>query len=117
MLAARSTDAVLRSPPVTSLASPEIAPGIRSGRDSRGRRARLNAFDARANRALKWLAFAGGALVFLTMFLIAFKVIQGAALAFDKSGFGFMTHSTWIPSAGEFYASTYIYGTLVTSLV
>ncbi len=114
MLPSPGTEARLRSPPVSSLASPPQLPRLSP---ARRQRARLNALDARANSALKWLAFAGGALVFITMFLIAYKVIEGAALAFGKSGFGFMVHSTWIASAGVFYASTYIYGTLVTSVV
>ncbi|HWE60026.1 MAG TPA: phosphate ABC transporter permease subunit PstC [Solirubrobacteraceae bacterium] len=73
--------------------------------------------DARANRTLKWLAFAGGALVFLTMFAIAYKVIEGATMAFDKYGLSFMTHMSWNASAGTFHASSFIYGSVVTSVV
>ena len=117
MLPSPGKEAVLRSPPVSSLASPDVTPEISHARSQRTRRAKLNLLDARANRALRWLAFAGGALVFITMFAIAYQVIVGAASAFNKYGFSFMVHSTWIPSAGEFYASTYIYGSLVTSIV
>lgn len=102
---------------MSSLSSPDLSPEISPVRSRNTPRAKLNLLDARANRALKWLAFAGGALVFVTMFVIAYQVIEGAASAFNRYGFGFMVHSTWIASAGKFYASTYIYGTVVTSVV
>ncbi len=92
---------------------PPVSPAAGAG----ARRTRLNAFDRRANRALKWLAWIGGALVFIAMFLIAYQVVDGATAAFDKFGFGFLVHKTWIPVRGEFGAETYIYGTLVTGAV
>lgn len=51
------------------------------------------------------------------MLLIAFKVIEGAATAFDKYGLGFMVHSDWNASAEKFHASSFVYGTLVTSMI
>lgn len=97
---------------MTSIATAEVG----SERGARNPRARLNVRDRRANRALKWLAYAGGALVFLTMLLIAYEVIEGASLAFDKFGFGFITSKEWVPVANEFGAWPFIYGTLVTSV-
>jgi phosphate transport system permease protein len=80
-------------------------------------RAKLNATDKRANRALKWLAFAGGATVFLAMFFIGYQVILGATLAIDKFGIGFVGHTgQWNPGLNEFGAWPLIYGTLVTSV-
>ena len=84
---------------------------------SQAARARLNATDKRANRALKWLAFAGGATVFLAMFFIGYQVILGATLAIDKFGIGFVGHTgQWNPGLNEFGAWPLIYGTLVTSV-
>jgi len=83
---------------------------------ARERRSRLNAFDQRANKALRWFAWIGGALIFIAMFLIAYQVIDGATLAFNKFGVGFLKDKAWIPTLGEFGAYSYIYGTLVTSL-
>jgi phosphate transport system permease protein len=97
-----------------SAVSPRL-PGPAGG--ARAARARLNALDARANRALKWLALIAGVLVFLAMFLIAYEVIEGATLAFNKYGLSFLVHKTWIPATGEFGGYTYIYGTLVTGLL
>jgi phosphate transport system permease protein len=91
-------------------------PVVNPGRPRSSPRARLNAFDRRANRALKWLALIGGALLFLAMFLIGYQVIDGAVLSFNKFGFGFLGHKTWIPATGQFGAFPYIYGTLVTGL-
>ncbi|HEX3618188.1 MAG TPA: phosphate ABC transporter permease subunit PstC [Solirubrobacteraceae bacterium] len=70
----------------------------------------------RANRALKWLALGGGLLVFITLIAIAYEIISGTSTAFDKFGFGFLGHTTWIPSENEFGGWTFIYGTLVTGL-
>jgi phosphate transport system permease protein len=70
----------------------------------------------RANRVLKWLAFGGGALLFITLIAIAYKIIAGTSQAFDKFGFGFLSHTGWIPSENIFGGWTYIYGTLVTGL-
>ena len=81
------------------------------------RRSRLNAFDARANRAVKWLARIGGVVVFMAMFAIAYQVIEGATLAFDKFGFAFLGHKLWLPSANQFGAYPFIYGTLVTGVL
>jgi phosphate transport system permease protein len=77
---------------------------------------RLNATDRRANRALKLLALAGGALVFLVLIAIVYQVINGASLAFSKYGFGFIVHKTWNPPANEYGALSFIYGTLVTAV-
>lgn len=114
MLPSSGTKAPLRSPPVSSLASSEFSPAQAARSASR---TRLNTLDARANRALKWLAFGGGALIFITMFAIAYQVIDGAATAFNKYGFGFLVHKAWIPALGHFGAFTYIYGSLVTSVL
>jgi len=80
-------------------------------------RARLNAVDARANRALRWLAFGGGTLVSLVMFLIAYQVIEGATLAFGKFGPAFLVHKVWIPATSQFGGYPFIYGTLVTGVL
>jgi phosphate transport system permease protein len=77
---------------------------------------RLNATDRRANRALRLLALAGGALVFLALVAIVYQVIDGASLAFSKYGFGFIGHKTWNPPANQYGGLTFIYGTLVTAV-
>ncbi len=86
----------------------------------RKRQAQLNEKDRRANRALKWLAFAGGVVVFLAMAGIAYQVINGASDAINKYGITFVSHSKWVPSTlpkEETYGAwTLIYGTLVTGL-
>ena len=98
---------------MSAITTPELAPP--SG--PQVARARLNATDKRANRALKWLAFAGGATVFLAMFFIAFEVITGASMAIGKFGIGFVGDTAWNPVENEFGAWPFIYGTLVTSIL
>ncbi len=82
---------------------------------------RLNRFDRRANRILLGACATGAVILFLAMFEIAYQVISGASLAFDKFGLGFIVHTDWIPNsvAGRepvFGAGTFVYGTLVTSI-
>ena len=59
----------------------------------------------------------GGSLLFLTMIAIAYQVIDGASVAFDKYGFAFLGNRLWIPAVGQFGAFPFIYGTLVTSVL
>jgi len=98
---------------VSSIASSEPRPAD----SGRARRIRLNARDARANRALRWLAFAGGLLIFLTLFAIAYQMIDSASLAMSKEGISFLWHKQWVPQLNKFGALVFIYGTLVTSIV
>jgi phosphate transport system permease protein len=92
-------------------------PAVNPGRPRSAPRSRLNAFDRRANRALKWLARIGGALIFVAMFLIGYQVVDGAVLAFNHFGIGFIGHKAWIPAAGQFGAYPFLIGTLVTGFV
>lgn len=66
---------------------------------------------------LRWLARIGGVLVFVAMFAIAYQVIDGATLAYDKFGFAFIGHKVWLPAAEQFGAYPFLYGTLVTGLL
>jgi phosphate transport system permease protein len=87
-----------------------------SGNFTQPSNSRLATVDRRANSALRWLALAGGLLVFLALIAIVWQVLSGASTAFNKFGFGFLGHTAWLPPANEFGAWTFIYGTLVTGL-
>jgi phosphate transport system permease protein len=99
---------------VSTLASPDLNPARRI----RARRARINATDKRANRALRWLAIGGGCVLFLALVAIIFQIVSGASTAYDKFGISFVGHSSWIPtvSISAFGAWPFIYGTLVTAV-
>jgi phosphate transport system permease protein len=89
------------------------------GGDRGGDRSRLNAVDRRGNAALKGLALAGGAVIFVAMVGIAYEVINGASQAISHYGPAFVVHSTWNPNATpapQLGAWTFIYGTLMTSI-
>ncbi len=96
---------------MSTLAAPELNP--LTGPDP-SRRNRLAKVDIRANRALKWLSLAAGLLVFVALFAIAFQILSGASMAFDKFGLAFVFHKPWVPAADEFGGWTFLYGTLVT---
>jgi phosphate transport system permease protein len=100
---------------VPTLASTEPNPA----RAARQRRIQLNKLDFRANRAFKWLAFAGGIAVAVTMLAIVYQVLSSASMAFDKYGIAFIGHTHWVPAttAAEVYGAwPFIYGTLITGV-
>ena len=90
---------------------------IDPAQDARRRRARLNAFDRRANRVLLSVCWLAAAVVFVGMVAIAYEVINGASSAISRYGAGFLVHTKWIPNTYEFGAWDFIYGSLVTSVV
>jgi phosphate transport system permease protein len=98
---------------MSSIATPGVSPES----NLRKARARLNATDLRANRAIKWLALSGGILVFVVLMAIVYQVLSGASSSFDRYGIAFIGHKSWVPVSNEFGAWTYIYGTLITSVV
>ena len=63
---------------------------------------------------LKWLALAGGLIVFLALIAVVYQILSGAATAFDKFGIGFIGHRPWIVAEDQYGGFTLIYGTLVT---
>lgn len=76
---------------------------------------RLNRVDASATTLVRVAAVAGAAVVFVALIAIAYQLINGASLALGKYGLGFVTRSTWAPSASQFGAWPTLFGTLVTS--
>jgi phosphate transport system permease protein len=94
-----------------------IAPDLNPIRTARERRQRLNLKDRRANRALKYAAFGGGSLVLVCLVAVVISLVSGASEAFNKFGIGFVGHVDWVPSLDHFGALSFIFGTLITSLL
>jgi phosphate transport system permease protein len=92
-----------------ALAGPSTA-AARSAR----RRKRADRFG---DRALYGVCLLAALLCLLTIVLIAYQVIDGAAPAISKYGLGFLTDTTWQPNFGEFGAGSLIFGTAVSSFV
>lgn len=63
------------------------------------------------------LAVGACALIFVTLVALVFQIINDATQAFQREGFGLLTHSAWNPAEHQFGAWPLIYGTLVTSVV
>lgn len=86
---------------------------------ARERRRRLNLIDARANRALRWLTWLGAGITLVVMAMVAYQIINGASLAMGMLGPKFITNTAWAPTLQppELGGLSFIYGTLVTSLV
>ena len=82
----------------------------------RRRIARLNRFDARADRVLRIVLMAAGALICLVLVAIVYQLIHGASLSISKYGLGFIGHTQWIPNLKVFGAWPMVYGTLITSV-
>jgi phosphate transport system permease protein len=94
-----------------------VAPDLNPVRTARERRKLLNLKDRRYNRALKYIALAGGALVLLTLITVVIQLISGASMAFSKEGIGFITNTAWVPSLDKYGALNYLLGSLTTSLL
>jgi phosphate transport system permease protein len=62
------------------------------------------------------LTLAAAAVPILLAFLV-YELWNGAALAIERYGFGFITSSTWDPVAEEFGALPLIFGTLASSML
>src|SRR5437868_826460 len=69
------------------------------------------------DRAFEWLTLVMALSVVVLVILIGWQLYQGSALAIKKFGFHFLTTSTWDPVADQFGALSFIYGTLISSLI
>jgi phosphate transport system permease protein len=79
-------------------------------------RARLNAIDRRANRALWVLCGVGALVLFFVLAETAYQVINGASASISRYGIAFLGHTSWLPTKDAFGAGAFIYGTAVTSV-
>jgi phosphate transport system permease protein len=77
------------------------------------RKSRLHLGDL----ALRGVSGAAALLVFVTLVLIAYKVIDQASSAISAFGLGFLTSSDWNAVTDKFGALDLIWGTLVTAIV
>lgn len=76
-----------------------------------GRRVRLG------DLILQGVAGAAALGALALVFLIAYKVVDGARPSIDQFGLGFLVHVDWDPVKGVFGAGSFLFGTAVTSLV
>jgi phosphate transport system permease protein len=72
---------------------------------------------ARTDRVFRYVALAGGLLVFVILALIAWSTTKEAWPAFQKEGLSFITSKTWDPQHDQFGALAFIYGTFVSSTI
>ncbi|WP_249010782.1 phosphate ABC transporter permease subunit PstC [Conexibacter sp. DBS9H8] len=93
------------------------APPLSGPAQERARRARLRLTDLRASRTLTVLAWIGAAVIVITMGSVGFQVIRGASEAIGRFGPLFAFHAAWIPNLNKLGGLSYLYGSLVTSLV
>ena len=93
--------------------SPRLSPAAQE----RARRARLKLVDLRANRALTGLTWIGAIAVVVFMGATAVQIVSGASEALGRFGPMFAFHSAWVPSLNQFGGLSFVYGSLVTSLV
>jgi len=80
---------------------------------SGGRRLR----DRLGDRIFLGLTLAAALGAVAVMVAIAWKIVQGARLSFDKFGLTFLTGTVWDPIKGVFGAGVLIYGTAATCLI
>src|SRR2546425_4768228 len=69
------------------------------------------------DKAFEWLTLAMALAVVVLVILLGWELWGGSSLAIRKFGFHFLTTSTWDPVAEQFGALSFIYGTLISSLI
>ena len=74
-------------------------------------------FDRIGDPALKAITFSAAALAVTILGLIAYELVRGSRLAFDRFGLGFLTSQTWDAIHNQFGALSLIFGTAVTAIL
>src|SRR5205809_3587865 len=69
------------------------------------------------DKAFVWLTLAMALAVVVLVMLLGWELWGGSSLAIRIFGFHFLTTSTWDPVAEQFGALSFIYGTLISSLI
>src|SRR5438046_399495 len=69
------------------------------------------------DKAFEWLTLAMALAVVVLVILLGWELWGRSSLAIRKFGFHFLTTSTWDPVAEQFGALSFIYGTLISSLI
>jgi phosphate transport system permease protein len=100
---------------VSTSASP-AALDSRGASHARSARRRKRA-DRIGDRALYGICLLAALLCVVTILLIGYQVVDGAAPAISKYGLAFLTDTIWQPNFGEFGAGSLIFGTAVSSFV
>jgi phosphate transport system permease protein len=73
--------------------------------------------DVWTDRAFRAVTLVAGLLVLVILVLIAYATTHEAWPAFKQEGLSFVTSDQWVPNEGKFGALSFIYGTLVSSLI
>ena len=102
---------------MTALGSARLPPEETPAARLRATRARLNAVDLRANRAMYLLCVVAAVLVLVTMIGVAYKIIFDSRTAVGHFGPRLFTHVGWVPQGNDFGIGSLIYGTLFTAIV
>src|SRR5947207_3593777 len=69
------------------------------------------------DKAFEWLTLTMALALVVLVVLLGWELWGGSSLAIRKFGFHFLTTSTWDPVAEQFGALSFIYGTLISSLI
>ncbi|MHB8059509.1 MAG: phosphate ABC transporter permease subunit PstC [Gaiellaceae bacterium] len=73
--------------------------------------------DRIGDPVLKTITFVAAALAVTVLVLIAYELVTGSRLAFDRFGLGFLTSQVWDNVHGQFGALSLIFGTAVTAVL
>jgi phosphate transport system permease protein len=69
------------------------------------------------DRGFAWLALFSGLLVLIILVLIAVSTAQQSTSWFSQAGIKGIFSTAWNPNAGQYGAMTFLYGTVITSII
>jgi phosphate transport system permease protein len=69
------------------------------------------------DRGFAWLALFSGLLVLIILVLIAVSTAQQSTSWFSQAGISGIFSTAWNPNAGQYGAMTFLYGTVITSII
>ncbi|HSR93463.1 MAG TPA: hypothetical protein VLK56_01240, partial [Solirubrobacterales bacterium] len=99
-----------------STANPAPGRGAKPARSVRSAN-RLRRIDRIGDGVLYGVCAFAALLGVVTLFLVGYQIVHGAAPSISKFGLGFLVHTTWQPNFNVYGAGSVIFGTVISSFV
>src|SRR5205085_1377701 len=95
----------------------EATPNVQLAAAPSASKIRLRAPSKVADKVFRLLVLACGLSLLLIVLLIVIQLVEQSKLSWHPFGFKFFTRQDWDPVQGEFGGLSFVYGTLISSLL